>query len=298
MTPQNRGRTIIFIMATLIVDSGSTKTDWIIIAGDGSVKSFKTEGINPVVGDMDAINKTITEAFAPKVEGIEFNRVFFYGAGCTKQKKHLVEECLVKLFPKAEIEVASDVLAAARALCGHKEGIACILGTGSNSCLFNGRDIVKNVSPLGYILGDEGSGAVLGRTFISDVLKGDMPQDIRDDFFEETKLTEDDIIENVYRKPMPNRFLASFVPFLKRHHHDSQIGGLLVANFRRFLQRNVKKYNRPDLPVNFIGGVANSFPEEISVALKIEQLTLGRVEQSPQKGLVFYHSTPASEDII
>ena len=298
MTPQKQGGQLVCIMATLIVDSGSTKTDWIIIAGDGSVKSFKTEGINPVVGDMDTINKTITEAFAPKVEGIEFNRLFFYGAGCTKQKKHIVEECLVKLFPKAEIEVASDVLAAARALCGHKEGIACILGTGSNSCLFNGRDIVKNVSPLGYILGDEGSGAVLGRTFISDVLKGDIPQDIRDDFFEETGLTEDEIVENVYRKPMPNRFLASFVPFIKRHHHDSQIAGLLVANFRRFLQRNVKKYNRPDLPINFIGGVANSFPEEISVALKLERLTLGRVEQSPQKGLVFYHSTPASEDII
>ncbi len=285
-------------MATLIVDSGSTKTDWIIIAGDGSIKTLKTEGINPVVGDMDAINKTITENFAPKVEGFEFDRLFFYGAGCTKQKKHVVEECLKKNFPKTEIEVASDVLAAARALCGHKEGVACILGTGSNSCLFNGRDIVKNVSPLGYILGDEGSGAVLGRTFISDILKGDMPQDIRDDFFEETGLTEDEIVENVYRKPMPNRFLASFVPFIKRNHHDSQIAELLVANFRRFLRRNVKKYNRPDLPVNFIGGVANSFPEEISVAIKLENLTLGRVEQSPQKGLIYYHSTPASEDII
>ena len=285
-------------MATLIVDSGSTKTDWIIIAGDGSIKTFKTEGINPVVGSINIINKTITENFMPQIEGIEIDRLFFYGAGCTKNKKHLIEECLAKIFPKTEIEVASDVLAAARALCGHKEGIACILGTGSNSCLFNGKDIVENISPLGYILGDEGSGAVLGRTFISDVLKGELPQDIRDNFFEETHLTEELIIESVYSKPMPNRFLASFVPFLLRHHHDSQIVELLVANFRRFLQRNVKKYNRPDLPINFIGGVANSFLEEISVALKIEHLTLGRVEQSPQKGLICYHTTSASEFII
>ena len=192
-------------MATLIVDSGSTKTDWIIIAGDGSIKTFKTEGINPVVGSINIINKTITENFMPQIEGIEIDRLSFYGAGCTKNKKHLIEECLAKIFPKTEIEVASDVLAAARALCGHKEGIACILGTGSNSCLFNGKDIVENISPLGYILGDEGSGAVLGRTFISDVLKGELPQDIRDNFFEETHLTEELIIENVYSKPTPQK---------------------------------------------------------------------------------------------
>ncbi len=285
-------------MTTLIADSGSTKTDWILIAGNGSVKSYKTEGINPVVGDKAIITKTIKESFAPNIEGTHIDNIYFYGAGCTKQKKGVVEECLTKLYPQAEIEVASDVLAAARALCGHKEGVACILGTGSNSCLFNGRDIVENVSPLGYILGDEGSGAVLGRNLVSDILKGQLSGDIQDSFFEETKLTEEQIIERVYRKPMPNRFLASLVPFIHRHHRDSQIAELLVANFRLFIKRNVLHYNRPDLPVNFIGGVANTFQEEIKVAVQIEHLTLGRVELSPQRGLITYHTTTASEEIV
>lgn len=288
----------LFIMTTLIADSGSTKTDWILIAGNGTVKNYKTEGINPVVGDKATIVKTIKESFAPQIEGTHIDNIYFYGAGCTKQKKNVVEECLGKMYPQADIEVASDVLAAARALCGHKEGIACILGTGSNSCLYNGRDIVDNVSPLGYILGDEGSGAVLGRNLVSDVLKGQYTEDLLDSFFEETKLTEEQIMERVYRKSMPNRFLASLVPFLHRHHRDSQIAESLVANFRRFIKRNVLHYNRPDLPVNFIGGVAYTFQEEIKVAVKIEHLTMGRVEQTPQRGLVTYHTTSSGEEFV
>lgn len=285
-------------MTTLIADSGSTKTDWMLIEGNGKVRNYKTEGINPVVGDNDSIVRTIKKKFAPNVEGSVINDIYFYGAGCTAQHKGVVENCLKETFPNANVEVASDVLAAARALCGHKEGVACILGTGSNSCLFNGKDIVKNVSPLGYILGDEGSGAVLGRKLVSDILKRQLPGDIRDCFFEETRLTEAEIIDRVYRQPMPNKFLASLVPFIHNHHRESQIAGLLVASFREFLQRNVLQYERPDLPVNFIGGVAISFSDEIKVAVQIEHLTLGRVELSPQKGLVIYHTTSASEDIV
>ena len=276
-------------MATLIVDSGSTKTDWIIIAGDGSIKTFKTEGINPVVGSINIINKTITENFMPQIEGIEIDRLSFYGAGCTKNKKHLIEECLAKIFPKTEIEVASDVLAAARALCGHKEGIACILGTGSNSCLFNGKDIVENISPLGYILGDEGSGAVLGRTFISDVLKGELPQDIRDNFFEETHLTEELIIENVYSKPMPNRFLASFSPFLVQHLDEPVIRELVLNSFKKFLKRNVMQYDYQHAPVHFIGSVAFYYRELLSEACKIMGVHLGTIIQSPMEGLIKFH---------
>lgn len=285
-------------MTTLIADSGSTKTDWILIMGDGSVKDYKTVGINPTVGDRETITGTIAQQFAPKVSGIVLNRIFFYGAGCTRQAKGVVEDCLKEVFPLADVEVDSDMLAAARALCGHKEGLACILGTGSNSCLYNGRTIAKHVSPLGYVLGDEGSGAVLGRDLVGDVLKRQMPEEIVEDFFEETGLTEDEIIDRVYRKPMPNRFLASLVPFIQRHRRDSIIAERLVVSFRRFLRRNVSGYGRPDLPVNFIGGVANNFQEEISVALRLENLMLGRVDQSPRRGLITYHTTSASEDIV
>lgn len=285
-------------MTTLIADSGSTKTDWMLIAAGGTVKRYVTDGINPVVGDPVEIRRTLEEQFAPQINGIAPDNIFFYGAGCTPQKKNVVEKCLMVLYPEADIKVASDVLAAARALCGHKEGIACILGTGSNSCLFGGKDIIANVSPLGYILGDEGSGAVLGRTLVSDILKKQLPNDICDAFYEETHLTETEIINRVYRAPMPNRFLASLVPFIYNHHRDSQIAELLVASFRSFLKRNVLRYHRPDLPVNFIGGVAHSFEEEIKVALHIEHLIPGRFEQSPLDGLLTYHTTSASEDIF
>jgi N-acetylglucosamine kinase-like BadF-type ATPase len=286
------------IMTTLIVDSGSTKTDWVLIAGNGSVTIYKTEGINPVVGDSKVIANTIKQSFAPQISGVLIDKIHFYGAGCTSEHKGIVEDCLKAEFPQAEIEVASDVLAAARALCGHKEGIACILGTGSNSCLFNGRDIISNVSPLGYILGDEGSGAVLGRELLGNILKRQMSDYIINSFFKETKLTEAEIINRVYCKRMPNRFLASFVPFIHRHHHESQIAEFLVANFRKFLKRNVLHYNRPDLPVNFVGGVACNFGSEISVAVQLEHLTLGRIEQAPAQGLIAYHTTSASEEIV
>lgn len=284
-------------MTTLIADSGSTKTNWLLISNNGKIEKYQTEGINPVVGDSTLISNTIGKSFAPYVEGTKIDKIIFYGAGCTSSKKGVVEKALYKFFPDAEIEVESDVLAAARALCGHNEGIACIMGTGSNSCLFNGKQIIRNISPLGYILGDEGSGAVLGKNLVGDILKKQFSEEICQNFFDETKLTEEEIIDRVYRKPMPNRFLASFVPFIHRHHRDSQIGEFLVANFRRFLQRYVLPYERPDLDVNFIGGVAHSFKEEIGVAMQIENLKLGRIELTPQDGLLAYH-TATSNNII
>lgn len=285
-------------MTTLIADSGSTKTNWLLISGNGKIEKYQTEGINPVVGDSTIISNTIGKNFAPNVKGVKIDKIAFYGAGCTNTKKQVVEKVLSKFFPDSEIEVESDVLAAARALCGHDEGVACIIGTGSNSCLFNGKKIIRNISPLGYILGDEGSGAVLGRNLVGDILKKQFSDEICQNFFDETKLTEEEIIDRVYRKPMPNRFLASFMPFIHRHHRDSQIGEFLVANFRRFLQRNVLPYERPDLAVNFIGGVAHSFKEEIGVAIQIENLKLGRVELSPQEGLLAYHNAIANQLIF
>lgn len=285
-------------MTTLIADSGSTKTNWLLIENDGKINKYRTEGINPVVGDSSIISHTISKSFAPKLNGTSIDKIFFYGAGCTQAKKDVVEKALAKVFPDAEIEVQSDVLAAARALCGYKEGIACIIGTGSNSCLYNGKDIVRNISPLGYILGDESSGAVLGKNLIGNILKKQLPEEICHAFFEETKLTEEEIIDRVYRKPMPNRFLASLMPFIKNHHDNSQIAEFLVSNFRLFLRRNVYPYGRPDLEVHFIGGVAYNFREELKVAMNIEHLKMGNVELSPQNGLLAYHNTSINQVIF
>lgn len=278
-------------MTTLIADSGATKTDWLLVEdGGGTVDRYRTEGMNPVVGGGASVSDTIGRSFAPNVKDRKIDRIAFYGAGCTSAKKDIVAKVLAKFFPGSEIEVESDMLAAARALCGQEEGIACIVGTGSNSCLFDGRRIVRNIPPLGFILGDEGSGAALGKNLVGDMLKGRFSEDMRQCFLDETKLTEDKIIDRVYRKPMPNRFLASLVPFIRRHRRDSQIGEFLVANFRRFLQRNVLPYNRPDLSVSFIGGVAHGFKEEISVALQIERLKPGKIEPDSLEGLLAYHA--------
>lgn len=285
-------------MTTLIADSGSTKTNWLLIENDGKINKYRTEGINPVVGDSSIISNTIGKSFAPKLNGTSIDKIFFYGAGCTQAKKDVVEKALAKVFPDAEIEVQSDVLAAARALCGYKEGIACIIGTGSNSCLYNGKEIIRNISPLGYILGDECSGAVLGKSLIGNILKKQLPEEIYQSFFEETRLTEEEIIDRVYRKPMPNRFLASLMPFIKNHQDNSQIAEFLVSNFRLFLRRNVHPYGRPDLEVHFIGGVAYNFKEILRVAMNIEQLKMGNVELSPQNGLLAYHSASTNQVIF
>ena len=207
-----------------------------------------------------------------------------------------MERVLSKRFPDASIEVASDLLGAARALCGKEEGIACILGTGSNSGLYDGCQLVANVSPMGWILGDEGSGAVLGRTLVSELYKGSL-QHLRQEFEEEylpTLITIETtpqaaIIQAVYRSPMPNRFLASLVPFLAQKRKDHGIEELIEDAFRKFFRRNVAAYGRPDLPVNFVGGVAGAFETELRAAAVSEGFDFGHIMTAPIKGIVRYH---------
>ena len=277
-------------MTTLIADSGSTKTNWLLIENDGKINKYRTEGINPVVGDSSIISHTISKSFAPKLNGTSIDKIFFYGAGCTQAKKDVVEKALAKVFPDAEIEVQSDVLAAARALCGYKEGVACIIGTGSNSCLYNGKEIVRNISPLGYILGDESSGAVLGNDLIGNILKKQLPEEICHAFFEETKLTEEEIIDRVYRKPFPNRFLASLSPFLAQNLDEPCIRALVLGSFKAFLKRNVMQYeNYHKSKVHFIGSVAFYYKTILAEAAQEMGIQLGTIIKSPMEGLIEYH---------
>ncbi|MCM1371380.1 MAG: ATPase [Bacteroides sp.] len=215
-------------------------------------------------------------------------QVHFYGAGCIQPFSHSVSEILEDTFSSASIHIYSDLLGAARALCGKDEGIACILGTGSNSCLCNNGEIVRNTSPLGYILGDEGSGAVLGRILLSEMTKGNM-QNLWPHFSEQYQLSISDIISKVYRQPQANRFLASLTPFIKDNLHLPSIKDMLITEFFRFLQRNVIPYGRTDLPVNFVGGIANNFTEEIMTACELCGLKSGKVVANPAKNLLKYH---------
>ena len=256
----------------LLADSGSTKTDWGIVENGTLVKKIRTRGMNPFQMSEDEIAEEIRTTLVPELPSQDIAHVYFYGAGCTPEKQPVVERAIRKnLNITGVCEVASDMLAAARGVCGHESGIACILGTG-------------------FILGDEGSGAVLGKLLVGDVLKNQMPKAIADRFFEKFKLTNAEIIDRVYRQPKPNTFLASFVPFLAENISEPCIYNLVKEGFRSFLRRNVKQYDGWDkLPIGFNGSIAKVFREPLEEALKDEGMHLGRIVQAPMEGLVEYH---------
>lgn len=289
---------------TLVADSGSTKTAWVLRRQGYDDISIESVGINPVrdtASDIDTVVSGVAatlEAYLAVEPDFQTHRqwqkhlsVFFYGAGCVEPFKGAVEEPLRAHFAGSKVAVESDLLGAARALCGHTEGIACILGTGSNSCLYDGEEIVANVSPLGWILGDEGSGAVLGRRLVGDILKGQMGDELKAAFLSRFCLTQSEIINRVYRRPMANRFLASLVPFLVENRAEKCIHELIIDSFRSFFIRNVRKYYRQDLPVNFVGGIAAQFESELREAAENEGFVVGEIERSPIAKMASFHNS-------
>ena len=283
----------------LIADSGSTKTDWCLCDNSAIIQSIQTQGINPYHQTEEAIEQVLAEELFPQLvaqssslaaQGSSFS-VIFYGSGCANETAcNRVKEAIHKTLGTTDITIHSDLLGAARALCGHDEGIACVLGTGSNSCLYNGKEIIANVPPLGYILGDEGSSAVLGRRLVGDCLKNQLPEAIRNEFLSEYGLTQEIILEKVYRQPLANRFLASLTPFLSKHRDVPEIHHLLVDSFIDFFVRNVKQYRRPWLPIHFVGSIANAFSTELKEAAESLGMELGTILQSPMEGLIRYHT--------
>lgn len=274
----------------LLADSGSTKTDWCGLK-DCPCLRVQTQGINPYHQKPDNILKILYKELLPQLPIEPIEAIYFYGAGCTPQKSELIQTCLVKVFgEQARIEVHSDLVGAARALFGHRPGIACILGTGSNSGFYDGERIVANTPALGYILGDEGSGAYLGKRLLGDVLKGQLPEHICLAFVNETQLTQEEIIQKVYRKPLANRFLAGLTPFLKEYHEEPAIRCLLLEAFEAFARRNLRAYPS-DMPVSATGSIAHHFRAELSEALQHAGYRLETVEQSPMEGLIRYHQS-------
>ena len=275
----------------LIADSGSTKTDWAVVDNGRQVVAMSTQGINPFHQDAENIATVIEEELLPKMGNIEPEGIFFYGSGCREDKVEMMCGILGKAFPQcARIEAQGDLLAAARAVCGEREGIACIMGTGANSCLYDGNRVVENTPPLGYILGDEGSGAVLGKLFVNALFKGQLPSELKDEWLEETGLSLNIIINKVYREPLANRFLASTSRFIHQHLSVEPLERMVVYNFREHFRRNVNQYGRKDLTVGAIGSVAYYYREQLQRAATVEGYTLGKVMRSPMDGLVRYHS--------
>ena len=277
----------------LIADCGSTKIDWCVVENGEVKKQVFTSGINALLMTEEQIRETLANELAQEVAEFEIESVYYYGAGCLFDDICAnVRRAIAANVPTAKtIEVHSDLVAAARALCGDREGIACILGTGSNSCFWDGEKIADNVSPLGYILGDEGSGAGLGKLLVGDVLKKQLPEELCEKFLKEYELDRQKIIESVYKRPAANRFLASLSPFLSKNIEEPAIHRLVLNAFKSFFVRNIENYkDYKNYAVSFVGSVAFYYREVLEEAAKAVDIKIGTIIKSPMEGLVKYHS--------
>ncbi|WP_102406522.1 ATPase [Parabacteroides bouchesdurhonensis] len=279
----------------LIADSGSTKTEWCIVNEKTGtpVQSIFTAGTNPYFQTSESIAEEIEGALCPAIAqyNSKIEAIYFYGAGCAFPEKNKIIADVLQHYIPAPVEVYSDLMAAARSLCKTNAGIACILGTGSNSCLFDGVEIIEHVSPLGFILGDEGSGAVLGKLLVGDCLKHQLPEALVKKFMKQYELTPELILERVYKQPFPNRFLATLSHFLLENITEQPIYNIVYSSFRNFFVRNVMQYDEYNkLPIHFTGSIAFYYKEILKeVALSLN-LHLGNIEKAPMSGLISFHT--------
>jgi N-acetylglucosamine kinase-like BadF-type ATPase len=274
----------------LIADGGSTKTEWRSIDTSPSERSVLTAGINPYFLSADEIYQLISRELKPLAKGSP-EKIYFYGTGCNSEtKNNKVESALKRVFHGCEIFIGSDLLGAARSLCQDGPGIACIMGTGSNSCYYDGSGIISNVAPLGYILGDEGGGAVLGKKLISAVLKKQVSDQVIEAFFSTYKMTTAEILDCVYMKPFPNRFLGQFAKFISANIQFPELQDIIISSFDDFIKRNILQYPESEkFPVHFTGSIAFYFRQFLEAQLKKNNLKTGKITLSPMPDLVRYH---------
>lgn len=279
----------------LIADSGSTKTEWVLLEQQRVVAELYTQGINPYFQSVEQIAAVITEELLPQLPITNaplITNVFYYGAGCSSAAKcDMVREPLKQSFAHANIEVDHDLLAAARAACGTNKGIAAILGTGSNSCLFDGKNIVANQPSLGFILGDEGSGGHIGKELLKQFVYSELPADLYELFIREYMLNKEIILDNIYSKPMPNRYAASFTRFAGKHIGHPHVQQLVMDVFTEFFKRHISSY--PDYtsyPLSAVGSVAHIFNAQLQAVAKRFNITLQQTIQKPMEGLIHYHT--------
>lgn len=275
----------------LIADSGSTKTDWRLISNSIEISQHITKGLNPYHLSETQISEEVF-VLSKKIDAAKISALFFYGAGCsTETKKQNVKNALQKIFVNANIEVEHDLLAAARATCLNEKGMAAILGTGANSCLFNGKEIIENIPSLGYLLGDEGSGAYMGRKLLIQYLQQELPKDLMEAFKKNYPFSLEQILDSVYKLSMPSRYLASFAPFLLQHKNHPHIRLLIENAFQLFFTRYICKYtNYHTLPLHFVGSVAFYHHEALQYVAEKNNVRIGKIIEKPIAGLVLYHT--------
>lgn len=274
----------------LIADSGSTKTEWREIKGGRSGKSYISSGINPFFVTGEEIIRLLDKEM-PDLKGAGVSRIYFYGTGVSNASKaEIIRGALATFFGADELFIGSDLLGAARSLCMTEPGIACIIGTGSNSCYYDGNKIVSNVSPLGYILGDEGGGAVIGKKLVAGVLKKQLPGIVIENFFRAYSYTPGEILDNVYNMPFPNRFLGQFTRFISDNIHVPELQAMITSSFDEFIVRNVLSYPEARrYPVHFTGSIAYHFRPFLEELLLKHRLQPGIFTETPMENLVKYH---------
>ncbi|MDP1621087.1 MAG: hypothetical protein Q8M08_01985 [Bacteroidales bacterium] len=276
----------------LIADSGSTKTTWILLEGDRVKNTITTTGLNPYFHNSASVESVIRADLAPYLVEYHLREIHFYGAGCsTAYNNGMIRDAIHVFFRKSHVFIYHDILAAARALFSDGKGIACILGTGCNSCYFDGSKTYSQVNSLGYLFGDEGAGSYLGKLFLGAYLKKELPGDLHEAFDTQYGFTLEDILNSLYNKPSPNRFLASFSHFLSPNREHPFVQDLLLRSFQDFFNTHIRKYNDyQSLPIGFTGSIANTYSEFLMKIAKQEGVKITRIIASPVEGLVEYHA--------
>lgn len=273
-------------MIKIIADSGSTKTDWLIIT-DNQELNINTIGLNPVFMSEEEISNIFKNEVLPNLPEDDKIDLYYYGTSCSSPERiAIVKNAFQVHIPKANIQVEHDLLGAARAACGRSEGIACIMGTGSNSCHYDGEKIVQNIGGHGYILGDEGSGANIGKTLMSLYMENQLPPSIKEKLEKEFNLNRNEVLVRVYKSPKPNRFLAQFAPFVYQH---EQLHYIAQYSIETFVEKHILKYDSK-LPVNIVGSTAHFFRPIVKDLLELYGYELNQITRKPIEGLKAYHS--------
>lgn len=277
--------------AKLIADSGATKAEWCLISNDKK-KTVITQGISPWFLTIEQIQQLLEKELVPKLKNAPVDEIYYYGTGCANaDNAAAVKKAIMQVFAGAKVQVNHDLMASARATCGREKGVACILGTGSNSCYYDGKKIVKNSPGLGYVLGDEGSGAYLGKKVIQYYLYNTFDDDLRARFDATYVTTTAEILESVYKKPLPNRYLASFTKFLADNRGHYMIENIIEDGLNDFFFNHLCKYKETwTLPVSFVGSVGFGFKDVLQQLCNSYEFELGKVMKNPMPGLIEYHS--------
>ena len=274
----------------IVADSGGSKTDWRLLKKDGSIGQANSPGFNPYYQPIEHLKEITEGSLLPQVKE-EVSKIFFYGTGVSSEKNvHSIQKVFSEYFPKASIEVGWDLLAAARALCGRDPGIACILGTGSNSCLYDGEKIIDNVANLGWILADEGSGTYMGKQLIFDYFRKEMPESLAKQFHSRFPWSREEVLEKVYQHEKPGAFLASFAKFIFQHLKEPYCYKLAYQSFSDFFENNVMKYeNYASLKVHFTGSIGFYFSDVVRQVANDKGITVKNILEGPIAGLTLYH---------